>query len=124
MAQAIDEIVVKITKSAQEQIKYIINAKNDTTLRLRIYTKPGGCSGLEYAMSLGHKAEGDYEVLVNDIGVIIDSTTFPHVNGITLNYEVDLLASGFKIDNPNAVKTCGCGTSFRTEDDKGKMEKC
>lgn len=125
MAQAIDDTIVNITKTAQEQIKLIVTLRKDPKLKLRIFTKPGGCSGLEYAMKLDYRSTDDIAIDYSDnVGVIIDQNTFALVKGITLDYENDLLSSGFKIDNPNAVKTCGCGTSFRTADEKGRMEKC
>lgn len=124
MAQTFDKLPITVTEAAQNQIQLLANAR-DPKLRLRIFTKPGGCSGLEYDMKLDYKTETDLFIDFGESGGVVSDPSFiDHIQGITLDYKDELLTSGFKISNPNATKTCGCGTSFRTAEDKGNVEKC
>ena len=76
---------------------------------LRVYVEGGGCSGFQYGFKLDNKNEDDTVV---DSLVLVDSLSYSYILGSTLDYEEDLVGSSFKITNPNAVGTCGCGVSF------------
>ena len=76
---------------------------------LRVYVEGGGCSGFQYGFKLDNKNEDDTVV---DGLVLVDSLSYSYILGSTLDYEEDIMGSSFKITNPNAVGTCGCGVSF------------
>ena len=79
-------------------------------------TMGGGCSGLQYGMALEEEAR-PYDHVVESDGdkVFIDPTSMMYLTGATIDYEDNLMGGGFRIDNPNAVSSCGCGHSFKTE---------
>lgn len=96
-----------ITESAAAQIKTIGSSC------LRINITGGGCSGFQYELDLADtKSPDDIVVSKNEIEVLIDSEFQDMLNGCTLNFESNLTGSRFKIINPNASKSCGCGNSF------------
>ena len=83
------------------------------TLALRVAVKPGGCSGYSYEMFFDSEIMGDD--VVSEFGavtVVVDAASAELLSGSTLDYEDGLQASGFHITNPNATRTCGCGSSF------------
>lgn len=81
---------------------------------LRVSVVPGGCSGMTYSASIdGTMHEGDQQVHEQDkVRVIADAASVPHLDGLSIDYSDDLVQSGFRFKNPNAVKSCGCGASF------------
>ena len=72
----------------------------------------GGCAGMQYGMKLDHAAEGDEIVEESGARVLIDQESAAYLRGVSLDYCDDLTGTGFRIHNPNAVRSCGCGTSF------------
>jgi len=97
--------VLTLTEKAKEKA---LSLKEEDKL-LRVYVEGGGCSGFQYGFKLDNKNEDDTVV---DSLVLVDSLSYSYILGSTLDYEEDIMASGFKITNPNAVGTCGCGVSF------------
>jgi iron-sulfur cluster assembly protein len=80
---------------------------------LRIGVKGGGCSGFEYLMKLDNQKKTiDMEVEIEDVKVVCDAKSAVFLRGATFDYTGNLIGGGFKFDNPNVSKTCGCGTSF------------
>jgi iron-sulfur cluster assembly accessory protein len=80
---------------------------------LRVLVKGGGCSGLEYGLSLAEWHDPDDQVYeFDDLRVFVDPASSRHLCGVTIDYVDSLSESGFKIDNPNATGSCGCGSSF------------
>jgi iron-sulfur cluster assembly protein len=82
---------------------------------LRVFVAGGGCSGMQYGMAL-ESAPGEFDNVVESDGVkvFIDPTSMMYLGGATIDYVDNLMGGGFRIDNPNAVSSCGCGHSFRT----------
>ena len=79
---------------------------------LRIFVENGGCSGMQYGMTVA-PAQPDDEVTARDgVSVFIDPASAAHLRGSVVDYHDDLTGTGFRIQNPNAKRTCGCGTSF------------
>ena len=97
--------VLTLTEKAKAKA---LSLKADNKL-LRVYVEGGGCSGFQYGFKLDNKNEDDTVV---DCLVLVDSLSYSYILGSTLDYEEDLMGSSFKITNPNAVGTCGCGVSF------------
>ncbi len=107
--------MVQVTEKAQQRIRQIV-AKEGGTGALRLAVQGGGCSGLSYLFKLeaGERAT-DHVFGSGDAKVVIDPKSFVYLDGLTLDYKESLIQSGFVIDNPNAQKTCSCGTSFSTQ---------
>ncbi|HEV8104981.1 MAG TPA: iron-sulfur cluster assembly accessory protein [Gaiellaceae bacterium] len=81
---------------------------------LRVAIQGGGCSGFEYALGFDRGAQaGDHELEFHGVKVVIDPFSAPYLQGATIDFLEGLQESGFKIDNPNAVTACGCGSSFQ-----------
>jgi iron-sulfur cluster assembly protein len=109
---------ISITEAATAEVKALIQDQDRDDLRLRIYVAGGGCSGLQYGMALDENVEpGDEAFEVNGIPVVVDNTSMRYLIGSVVDYITTEVGGGFKIENPNAVKSCGCGSSFSTEDD-------
>jgi iron-sulfur cluster assembly accessory protein len=81
---------------------------------LRIAIQGGGCSGFEYALGFDRGAQsGDHELEFHGVKVVVDPFSAPYLRGATIDFLEGLQESGFKIDNPNATSSCGCGHSFQ-----------
>ena len=104
--------MIHVTDPAFRQLKTIVDDQEDRTKGLRIYVENGGCAGLQYGMGLDHAKEGDEIVERDGVKVIVAGDSVQFLNGSTIDYSDDLAGAGFRINNPNAVRSCGCGTSF------------
>ena len=82
---------------------------------LRIFIQGGGCSGFQYGFTFDDQQDGDTIVESGGVKVLVDPMSAPYLNGAKVDFVEDLRGSGFVVDNPNAVSTCGCGHSFQTE---------
>ena len=106
-------MTIKLTEAAAaEAKKYIEDTKEQ---HLRIGVKGGGCSGFEYALTVGSERDEKKDTLYHQHGVdiVVDKKSVLYLDGITLDYYNDIARRGFTFDNPNAVKSCGCGSSFQ-----------
>jgi iron-sulfur cluster insertion protein len=103
--------MVTLTSSAAEHLKELV-AEEGPGAGLRLQVIPGGCSGFEYALSLGAPEDGDE--VIEDAGatVIVDRFSVPYLLGAQVDYEENFQGAGFVINNPNASASCGCGKSF------------
>ena len=107
------EFPVTLTEAATAQLQRLVAKDGREGVFLRIGVKGGGCSGLEYVMRLD--VERNPIDICNEFGgveVVCDSKSARFLNGATLDYTGNLIGGGFKFDNPNADRSCGCGTSF------------
>jgi iron-sulfur cluster insertion protein len=105
--------MITITESAQAKIQDIIAEENNPNLKLRMFVQGGGCSGFNYGFTLDEeKADDDWEVPSGPTTVLVDSMSMVYVDGAIVDYEETLMGSNFKIQNPQATSTCGCGSSF------------
>jgi len=112
MAVEIQEPIVTFTKKAIDKVKEFLKEENDPNLGLRIYIASGGCAGFSYGMTFDTETDDDYVYQVEGVKVIIDKYSAKYLKGASIDYVETLMASGFKIDNPNAVYSCSCGSSF------------
>jgi iron-sulfur cluster assembly protein len=111
--------VLSVTPTAVNIIRSLLEQRNIPGYALRVFVSGGGCSGLQYGMAF-EAAPRDFDAVVEpDDGVrlIIDPTSLMYLEGATIDYVDSLMGGGFRIENPNAVSTCGCGHSFRSKDD-------
>jgi iron-sulfur cluster assembly accessory protein len=118
--------LITMTELAASKAKALLEEKELTEEgALRVFVVGGGCSGYQYGMALAAEAEEDDFVLdYSGIRLLVDPDSAPLLVGAEIDYVEDLMRAGFTIYNPNAVKTCSCGTSFQTEDGSGQARAC
>lgn len=105
--------VVTLTDTAAAKIKQLLEAEGNAELALRVAVRPGGCSGFSYEMFFDSEVDtDDHEARYDDVRVVVDPASAPHLEGATLDYKEGLMESGFSLSNPNVSRSCGCGQSF------------
>ena len=119
---AIETSVLTMTSAAAEKVRELIKQENDPALGLRVFVAGGGCSGLQYGMTLDEEQDGDTIVSLGDIRVFVDDMSLGYITGSEVDYVDSLMGAGFTVNNPNAVSSCGCGHSFKTADGGGESE--
>ena len=108
--------MITVTDSAVRQLKNLLETKAENTSKgLRVQIAKGGCSGLQYEMALDEKRSGDAVVERDGVNFLVDSESAPYLRGATLDFHDGLTGTGFHIANPNASRTCGCGSCFEAE---------
>jgi len=113
-AQSTDVLVI-LTEKAAEMVKATMAKENAVGFGLRVGVAGGGCSGFQYQLSFDETPGNDDAVFEqNGVRIFVDAASRPHLEGITLDYVTGLHGAGFKFSNPNASRTCGCGSSFAT----------
>ncbi len=107
--------MINVTENAVRQLQSLLSeAAEDSPKGLRVQVAKGGCSGLHYEMTLDEKRDGDAVVERDGMQFFIDGDSVPYVRGATLDFCDGLTGTGFRVLNPNASRTCGCGSSFET----------
>lgn len=102
-----------LTDAAASKLKELIDAEAQEGLALRVAVRPGGCSGFSYEMFFDSDiAEDDVKTEQAGVMVVVDAASILHLGGASLDYKDGLQGAGFNISNPNAERTCGCGSSF------------
>ncbi|MFZ4812924.1 MAG: HesB/IscA family protein [Phototrophicaceae bacterium] len=116
--------VVEVTASAADTIQNLLVQRQIPNHALRVFVSGGGCSGMQYGMAFeAAPRESDCVIEVRDgVRLLIDSTSMMYLEGATIDFVDSLMGGGFRIDNPNAVSSCGCGHSFKTKDDGSTSE--
>lgn len=110
-------ITINIAPGAIKMIRNLLEQKNVPDHGLRVFVSGGGCSGMQYGMALEAEARPYDNVIEKEgIKVFVDPTSAMYLDGASIDYEDSMMGGGFKIDNPNATSSCGCGSSFKTED--------
>jgi len=105
--------VIALTDNAASKVAELISAEGDESLALRVAVRPGGCSGFSYEMFFdSDQADDDLVTEKSGVRVVVDPSSAQLLTGATLDYKDGLQQAGFSIDNPNAQRTCGCGSSF------------
>jgi len=109
------EPIVRLTAAALKQVRHLIAKQGTADLALRVGVKGGGCSGLSYFLNLEPEPKANDQVLkVDGLRIIVDPKSARFLAGTTLDYSLkNLLEGGWVFTNPNAGRTCGCGTSFQ-----------
>lgn len=103
---------ILVTETAVREIKKILSQQAPGTF-LRVGVKGGGCSGLSYLMNLDTQTgELDRSFIFGDVKVVVDAKALMYLDGLTLDYTGDLLNGAFRFNNPQAKRSCGCGSSF------------
>lgn len=105
--------MINVTDGAAEKIKGMLSDKGNDDHGLRMGVMGGGCSGFQYKLDFEEKEnEMDQVFEIKGVKIFIDLKSSLYLNGVTLDYHDGLMGAGFKIENPNARTTCGCGESF------------
>ncbi|HRN67802.1 MAG TPA: iron-sulfur cluster insertion protein ErpA [Promineifilum sp.] len=114
---------VYMTDTAAETVRNLLIQKNVPDYGLRVFVAGGGCSGMQYGMALEAEPRNyDHIVEKDGVKVFIDPTSMMYLNQATIDYVDSIMGGGFKIENPNAVTSCGCGSSFKTQESEGYSE--
>jgi len=106
------ETVVAVTPRAAEEITAMIALPENAGKSLRVYVEQGGCSGMQYGMVFDEPRDGDLTGGKFGVSVYVDAISAQYLRGTVIDFSDDLTAGGFKITNPNAKESCGCGKSF------------
>ena len=104
--------MITVTDSAVDHLRGMLAERDGDADGLRLFIEKGGCSGLEYGMRFDRAAAEDAVVERDGVRVLVDPASLPLLRDITLDFHDGLTGTGFRIVNPHAVRTCGCGTSF------------
>ena len=122
--QVITDRVVNVTPAAVGEIKDLLTEREMADCALRVFVTGGGCSGMQYGMAFEpNPQENDVTIEAADgVRLVVDPVSRPYLQGANIDFIDSIMGGGFKIENPNAVSTCGCGTSFRTSGDASHAE--
>jgi iron-sulfur cluster insertion protein len=105
--------MITITENASTKITDILAEENNPKARIRVFVQGGGCSGMQYGFAIEEEQnEDDFEIPAGSLSVLVDSISAQYLTNAQIDYVDDLNGSQFKISNPNAQTTCGCGSSF------------
>jgi len=117
MLEVVDNDTIAVSSAAVDKVRNLLQERNLPNHGLRVFVSGGGCSGMQYGMALeGSAREFDSVVETGGVRLFIDPTSMMYLAGAQIDYVDNLMGGGFRIENPNAVSTCGCGHSFRTSD--------
>lgn len=120
-------MAIMLTEKAASELRDFMQSQGKVDASLRVWVAGGGCSGLQYGMALDDSAPEDDDQVFEDRGVriMIDAYSLSFMSGSSVDYVDEGMGGGFKIENPNAVNSCGCGSSFQTEGSGGACgSKC
>jgi len=118
--------MITVTTNAVEKLGGIMAQKGmQTSHALRVFVKGGGCGGMQYGMTFDTPREDDQVYEQAGLRVVVDPTSLSYMEGANIDYVDNLMGGGFHIDNPQAVSSCGCGSSFRTsQSQSAEGESC
>lgn len=113
--------MITLSERAVTELKDLMSTQAKESSALRVWVAGGGCSGLSYGMALddGAPEDGDQMFEQDGVKILVDGLSLNYMDGSNVDFVEDALGGGFKIDNPNATSTCGCGSSFKTEGSEG-----
>ena len=104
---------ILVSDNAVAKVRSLLEEEDNFDLRLRVFVTGGGCSGFQYGFTFDELvAEDDALIDKEGVGVVVDAMSYPYLVGAQIDYQQNLEGSKFVINNPNAVTTCGCGSSF------------
>lgn len=110
---ATTDSAVSLTESAVDEVRSLQAKSENAGKNLRLYIEQGGCSGMQYGMVFDEKRDGDLVSEMSGVSVLIDPVSVSYLQGAVVDFSDSLTAGGFKISNPNAKQSCGCGKSFQ-----------
>jgi iron-sulfur cluster assembly protein len=112
--------MITFTDKGAEKVQEFLAAQNADaqTAGLRVGVRGGGCSGFQYALAFDNQRDDDEVFEDHGLRILVDRPSLPYVRGAIVDYVESLQGAGFKVDNPNVVAACGCGSSFRVADEE------
>ena len=108
------EAVLQLTPAAVEQVRLIQGQPENAGKALRVYVEQGGCSGMQYGMTFDEPRDGDLLTDQGGVCAVVDAFSAQYLRGALVDFSDELTGGGFKLTNPNAKQSCGCGKSFET----------
>ena len=111
---------VNLTDKGAEKVREFLTTQglDGATAGLRVGVRGGGCSGFQYQLAFDEQRDGDAIFEHSGLRLLVDNQSLPYVDGSTIDYIDSLQGAGFQVNNPNVVAACGCGSSFRVEDEE------
>jgi len=118
--QESETAVITFTDRGAEKVQEILDSQNAdaATSGLRVGVRGGGCSGFQYALAFDTERDGDQIFEDHGLRLLVDGPSLPYVRGAVVDYAENLQGAGFKVENPNVVAACGCGSSFRVAEEE------
>src|ERR1700736_3854521 len=112
--------MITLSDKGAEKVKEFLDAQAVVadTAGLRVGVRGGGCSGFQYALAFDEQRDGDIVIEDKGIRLLVDNQSLPYVQGSTIAFVDGLQGAGFKVDNPNVIAACGCGSSFRVAEEE------
>jgi len=112
--------MIEITDRGAEKVhEFLASQQADVSVAgLRVGVRGGGCSGFQYQLAFDEQRENDVVFETHGLKLLVDGESLQFVRGSTIDYEESLQGAGFKVNNPNVVAACGCGSSFRVADEE------
>jgi len=108
-----DKVPITVTEAAAAELQRSMETQGKSDMALRIAVLPGGCAGMQYGLSLDSEEQpGDEEFESGGIRLVVGRQDLPFIAGMQVDYVQSVSGSGFKVENPNASESCGCGSSF------------
>jgi iron-sulfur cluster assembly protein len=113
-------VTITITDKGAEKVHEFLDSQGSqvTVAGLRVGVRGGGCSGFQYLLAFDEQRDGDEVFETQGLKLLVDGASLPYVRGSTIDYEESLQGAGFKVENPNVVAACGCGSSFRVAEEE------
>jgi iron-sulfur cluster assembly protein len=112
--------MITLTDKGAEKVHEFLDSQTAAaeTAGLRVGVRGGGCSGFQYALAFDEQRDGDTVFEDRGIRLLVDNQSLPYVQGSTIDFIDGLQGAGFKVDNPNVIAACGCGSSFRVAEEE------
>ena len=112
--------MITLSEKGAEKVHEFLASQGDQSelAGLRVGVRGGGCSGFQYALAFDQQRDGDEVFEDHGIRLLVDRQSLPYVSGSTIDFVEGLQGAGFKVENPNVVAACGCGSSFRVADEE------
>ena len=111
-ASATSEPLLQLTPSAAEEVRTLLAKPENSGKTLRVYVEEGGCSGMQYSLVFDERRPDDLGGEMHGVAVVVDPFSAQYLRGSVVDFSDSLTGGGFKISNPNARQSCGCGKSF------------
>ena len=106
-------------RGAEKVHEFLAAQEPDASMAgLRVRVRGGGCSGFQYQLAFDEQRESDLVFESHGLKLLVDNESLPFVRGSVIDYEESLQGAGFKVENPNVVAACGCGSSFRVAEEE------
>jgi len=112
--------MITFTEKGAEKVQEFLASQGAEiqTAGLRVGVRGGGCSGFQYALAFDTERDGDEVFEDHGLKILVDAPSLPYVRGAVVDYVEGMQGAGFKVDNPNVIAACGCGSSFRVADEE------